>query len=241
MSSAKLHSRSGLVVQISRLKDFMTKSHRMVVTGSNKTRHLDILPLIEMCRNRKVLELGCGNGWLGYLADLHGAKEYVGLDADKVVANGARLLLRQNECKTEVEQVDISDQALLSKYLSKSFDIIFAMAVFQHIDIEKKQLLKLIKLIANSTGILCMRLTNEQAWILDELGECFPIIYFSGLFPQNRINMKHGSISGHKLAPPKQNFVVAITSKASVNSFPELKFSGRWILCNHELNNPKSK
>ena len=212
----------------------------MVVTGSNKTRHLDILPLIEMCRNKKVLELGCGNGWLGYLADLYGAKEYVGLDADKVVANGARLLLRQNECKTEVEQVDISDQVLLSKYLSKSFDIIFAMAVFQHVELEKKQLLELIKLVANNTGILCARLTNEQAWILGELGECFPIVYFSGLFPQNRINMKDGSVSDHILPPPRQNFTVAITSKVSENSFPELKFSGRWISGNHSLNNSKN-
>ena len=103
-----------------------------------------ILDTVERLKPQKILDFGCGGGWLSKILCQEGY-EVVGIDtSEKLVTNAKRINLQS--------EFMICDCTKLS-FKEKSFDMIIGVGILHHLDIHK-------------TLVECHRILNENGHIL---------------------------------------------------------------------------
>ena len=93
-------------------------------TGHHETTHLCLERLISMeIESKSILDMGCGTGILGILAEKRGADQVLGIDIDDFSVENSLENLELNNCnKTRIKKGDI--EALKAE--NQTFDIIIA-------------------------------------------------------------------------------------------------------------------
>lgn len=91
-------------------------------TGHHETTYLMLKTILELdCKDKNVLDMGCGTGVLAILASLKGAKEITAVDIDEWAYNNTLENIEKNNCSNII--VFQGDASLL---INQQFDIIIA-------------------------------------------------------------------------------------------------------------------
>jgi len=91
--------------------------------------------LSECCRDKIVLDYGCGNGIHSFFPIKAGAKKVVGIDLSEVSLNIAREKARKEGVGDKIEFLAMDCEKL--EFLDNYFDIIFDGGTFSSLDINK--------------------------------------------------------------------------------------------------------
>lgn len=116
-----------------------------------KYLELNILPFIDKNKNLKILEIGCGKGFLLHAFKLKGFTNISGIDLSIDEVKYAR-----SQFKLDVEQYDF-----LKKESKIKYDLIICKAVLEHLNkTEINDFLEKIKSITNSDGQIIISVPN---------------------------------------------------------------------------------
>ena len=86
-------------------------------------------------KDKKVLDYGCGTGWLGvYLAKKYGAR-VEGFDISEKLIEVARKRAEVNETENEIHFQSMKAERL--KYPDETFDVVTGISIIHHVDLEK--------------------------------------------------------------------------------------------------------
>jgi 2-polyprenyl-3-methyl-5-hydroxy-6-metoxy-1,4-benzoquinol methylase len=120
-------------------------------------QRLEIYTSLLGRRPERILEIGCGSGWMTKgLADL--GVEMLGIEYDVDLAKSAQSLLAKSD-NASVWQGDIVQM----ESLPNSYDVVFSSQVFEHIFTPSKALKNACRFI-NSQGIVHIDVPNGSSW-----------------------------------------------------------------------------
>jgi len=128
-------------------------------------------------RDKTVLDLGCGEGYLSRLLAIKGAAKVVGIDISSERIKLAAMLAKNEDLKN-VEHVCCDAEHIPMQ--DKSFDIVLGTAILHHLDIEKT--LKEIHRVLKPTG---------RAVFAEPLGHNIFINLFRMFTPKLRTKDEH--------------------------------------------------
>lgn len=109
----------------------------------------------SVCKDKKVLDLACGEGYGSFLLSEWGAKEVIGVDISKESINNANKNFKKDNIKFLV-----SDAEKLSTLEDKSFDLIVSFETIEHLK-NPDLFLKEIKRLIKPNGIIIMSCPND--------------------------------------------------------------------------------
>ncbi len=96
-----------------------------------------VLDLCEPIMNLKVLDIGCGEGYVGREMLKRGAKQVNGIDiSEKMIAHAIREKEHQNIKNATYTVQDISKLTVIEK---EQYDLVIAMFLFNYLSIEETQ------------------------------------------------------------------------------------------------------
>lgn len=138
------------------------------MTSADDNRRYEALK--ELCREKNVLEFGCGNG--GFLRKIKNvAKDVTGIELDKMA---------RNKIREEGITVDDSIESLLEKDSSGKFDIVVSFMVIEHL-VEPFYYLEQIKKVLSDDGIFICSTPNADDVMLSyfQISEFADFTYWS--------------------------------------------------------------
>ena len=112
----------------------------------------------EFCKDKNILDYGCGNGYGAYYLSKQ-ANKIIGIDIDKNTINS---------CKRNYNQKNLSFQKINSfplPFNDKHFDVIISFQVIEHIKIVSKYLYE-IKRILKEDGVVLITTVNRKYRLL---------------------------------------------------------------------------
>lgn len=122
-----------------------------------------ILERIKLDDNMKVLDVGCGNGFLASLVASK-VKEYKGIDVSSEFIDAAKKRVSNPNCDfvcTELTE--------FSQSIKKNYDLIFLLDVTEHVpDFDLMPMLKTIRKLLKQGGYLVLHTPNRE-YILEML------------------------------------------------------------------------
>lgn len=125
---------------------YQSKKYNLQGTVNPDIRIHAIKPLLHICKNMSILDLGCAEGLIGMEFIKNGASLVQGFDINKErIKEGNRI----NEFPNlELTACDIANWEILSSYLSDSYDVVLMLGVYHHLPEEKRKdlLIKVINL-----------------------------------------------------------------------------------------------
>lgn len=125
--------------------------------GISKRRLSSITNLIGDLKDKDVLDIGCGNGFLGNHFKSLGAKSADGCDISKeAVKKATEVLDFVVECDLEVD--DFSE-----KFLGKKYDVIVATELIEHL-FKPDIFVEKIKPLLKENGVLILTTPNFLVW-----------------------------------------------------------------------------
>lgn len=141
---------------------FADVKHNLVIipkmsfgTGHHATTHLMMEAISQLdCKNKRVLDYGCGTGVLGIYAAVLGAKEVLGIDHDDWCVENTQENISLNLIKTmQVKKADIFELD------ESTYDIILANINF---NILEKNMTELVKRLAPNGHLLLSGLLDTD-------------------------------------------------------------------------------
>jgi len=116
-------------------------------------RHQKCLDLAGEVKNKRVLNVGCYNGWFEQGMVKKGAKEIIGIDIEQKFIELS---------KKNVPQANFFKKSILEVDLSKNyFDLITMFDVLEHLPVGKeKEALKKIRQVLRPLGLLLLSVPN---------------------------------------------------------------------------------
>ncbi len=124
--------------------------------GMSKTRKRNIIEIVGKIKNKTILDVGCGIGYLGEYYKNNG-NYVVGLDASNVATAEAKKRL------DEVYLIDLEADNWPTELLEKKFDIIISAEVIEHL-LMPEDLLKKLKKLLKTDGELVITTPNFLVW-----------------------------------------------------------------------------
>ncbi len=109
----------------------------------------------EYCKNKKVLDISCGEGYGSYLISTWDAKEVVGIDISKEAIDSANKNFKNDNLKF-LEQ----DATNLKDIEDNYFDLIVSFETFEHI-LDVNKYLEEIKRVAKKDAIIIVSCPND--------------------------------------------------------------------------------
>lgn len=96
-----------------------------------------VIDLCEPLEGKNVLDMGCGEGYVGRQILKKGAKHVDGIDiSDNMIANAIQIQLNENIENASYQAMDISDFKVEQQ---EEYDLIVAMFLFNYLTIEETQ------------------------------------------------------------------------------------------------------
>ncbi len=147
-------------------------------TGHHETTHQMIQLIFEEdCKNKQVLDMGCGTGVLGIVANLNQAQKVDYIDIDDWCVENTTENLERNNCKGNVflggaEQISntyqlilaninrnvlIADLPTYTKHLSQNGTLLLSGFYEEDLDIIKKQ--------CQNNGLQYVKHTQKKKWV----------------------------------------------------------------------------
>lgn len=122
-----------------------------------------ILEHIKFDNNMKVLDVGCGNGFLASLVALR-VKEYKGIDVSPEFIEAAKKRVRIPNCDFVCTEL-----TRFSQNAKKHYDLIFLLDVTEHVpDFDLVPMLKAIRKLLKQDGYLVLHTPNSE-YVLEKL------------------------------------------------------------------------
>lgn len=131
-------------------QNFNLKGFEKVILREHKEILLD--------KNKTILDVGCGAGFLLKVLENLGFSELSGVEISTTQIQEAKKILT----KSKIYNMDIFD--FFEKNSNKKYDVIFLYDVIEHIEKDKIiYLLKIIFNLLNNEGVLIIRTTNADS------------------------------------------------------------------------------
>lgn len=112
----------------------------------------------NLCKDKKVLDIACGEGYGTYLLSKWGAKSVEGVDISNETIKKARNLFKATNinyvCHT-AEQLDYEDSC---------FDLVISLETIEHLD-EPHKFLQEIKRVLRPDGVLILSCPNDEYFV----------------------------------------------------------------------------
>ena len=108
------------------------------------------------CKDKKVLDISCGEGYGSYLLSMWGAKEVVGIDISEETINRATESFKMNNLKYICH-----DAMNLKMYEDDYFDMIVSFETIEHLT-EPKKYLEEIKRVSRNDAIIIISCPNDH-------------------------------------------------------------------------------
>lgn len=105
-------------------------TRREPASVSDFTARPAVLAMCEPVAGRRVLDLGCGEGYCARLLRQRGAGRVLGIDISSAMIEEARRAEREQPLGIEYQQGDAGD---LAQQLDASFDVVLAMFLFNYL------------------------------------------------------------------------------------------------------------
>ncbi len=109
----------------------------------------------QFCKNKTVLDLGCGSGYGSYYLKTYGAKNVYGIDLSQEAADYCREAYPSCHFK--------QGRATNTTYKNNSFDVVVCFELIEHLS-EQEELMNEIKRILKKDGILIMSTPNKDTF-----------------------------------------------------------------------------
>lgn len=123
----------------------------------------NIIKSLDLTKDIKVLDVGCGNGFLANLiAD--NVKAYIGIDVSSEFISDAKKRVSKDNCK--FYKIELEEYA---KGKTNIYDLIFLLDVTEHIpDYDLKPILRDCQKLLKSNGMLVIHTPNKD-YLLEQL------------------------------------------------------------------------
>lgn len=109
----------------------------------------------QFCKNKRVLDISCGEGYGSYILSLSGSKEVVGIDISEETISIAKKNYKSDNLKYIV-----SDASVLKDFDDNYFDLIVSFETIEHLK-DVNEYLKEIKRVAKKDAIIVISCPND--------------------------------------------------------------------------------
>lgn len=109
----------------------------------------------QFCKDKRVLDISCGEGYGSYILSLAGSKEVVGLDISEET-----ILTAKKNYKSDNLNYLVSDAGALKDLKDNYFDLIVSFETIEHLN-EVDNYLKEIQRVAKNDAIIIISCPND--------------------------------------------------------------------------------
>jgi ubiquinone/menaquinone biosynthesis C-methylase UbiE len=123
--------------------------------------HLTRYSIIKnICKNKQVLDLACGEGYGSYLIKTWGADKVLGVDISKDTVIKAKNIFAKKINNLKYEEANACN---LEKIADNSFNMIVSFETFEHVE-NVESFLKEIKRVSTKNGIIIISCPNDYMY-----------------------------------------------------------------------------